>query len=292
MIRASGLYGRALVDLDTAERIGSVDEIIVDPHGPGIAGFVVSCDGSLVGTRKRMIVPMDTVHAIGPDALTVRTVGYPDDQSAMLDGLPRLSELTGRRMVSFGGRLLGEMADALVDEQDGRIIGYPLERTGVGSWIEAIFGLGWRSEQPDYVRADAPLRIGARLIVVPDEAIAAASDIDESPQFERPERTAIAAPPVEFGPTPSEIREAQSTTRPFSMDDILASDEANELAHHATAEHVGHPATDHDRGMTDEGLGLDAGLHDVDPDDDTALISPASTLRGKPRRRLQAERMR
>jgi len=30
MIRASELYGRVLVDLDTAENVGNVDEIIVD----------------------------------------------------------------------------------------------------------------------------------------------------------------------------------------------------------------------------------------------------------------------
>ena len=117
MIRASGLYGRAIVDLDTAERVGDVDEIIVDPSGPGVAGFVVACDRTLFGSRKRLIVPMEAVHAVGPDALTVRSVGRLDEQSAHLDGLPRLSELTGRRMVSFGGRLLGAMEDALIDEQ-------------------------------------------------------------------------------------------------------------------------------------------------------------------------------
>jgi hypothetical protein len=43
-----------------------------------------------------------------------------------------------------------------------------------------VFGLGWRSDRPDYVRADAALRIGARLIVVPDDAIASGSDLEES----------------------------------------------------------------------------------------------------------------
>src|SRR4051794_37004190 len=76
MIRASGLYGRAIIDLDTAERVGSVDEVIVDPYGPGIAGFVVTCDRSLIGARKRIIVPMEAIHAIGPDALTLRSVGH------------------------------------------------------------------------------------------------------------------------------------------------------------------------------------------------------------------------
>jgi sporulation protein YlmC with PRC-barrel domain len=275
MIRASALYGRSVVDLDTAERVGNIDEIIVDPYGPNIAGYVVSCERSMFGTRKRMIVPTEAIHAIGPDALTMRSVGRPDNQTAHIDALPRLSELTGRRMVSFGGRLLGAVEDALIDERDGRIIGYPLERSGAGSWIEAMFGLSWRSERPDYVRADAALRIGTRLIVVPDDAIAAASDLEDAELPDAPAMSSEAAPaPPE--PTPAAIRAAQATTTPFSMDDLA---------------------------VTDEGLGLqpsaqadpDAGDHErpaIDPEEDTGLIAVTGATRGRPRRRPQAERVR
>jgi hypothetical protein len=47
-----------------------------------------------------------------------------------------------------------------------------------------------------------------------------------------------------------------------------------------------------DRQVTDEGLGLDAGHRDVDPEEDTGLIAPASAPRYRPHRRPQAERMR
>jgi sporulation protein YlmC with PRC-barrel domain len=198
MIRASELYGRAVVDLDTAERVGEIDEIIVDPYAPGIAGYVVACERSMFGSRKRIIIPIEAFHSIGPDALTMRSVGAPGYQTAHLDSLPRLSELTGRRMVSFGG-LLGSVEDALVSEKDGRIIGYPLEKSDPGTWLEAMFGLGWKSERPDYVRADAALRIGARLIVVPDDAIAPGSDLDQA-ALEAPagrERPALAPAPTD-----------------------------------------------------------------------------------------------
>jgi len=270
MIRASGLYGRSIVDLDTAERVGSIDEVIVDPYGPGIAGFVVSCDRTLIGARKRIIVPMEAIHAIGPDALTLRSVGRPDEHAAMLDGLPRLSELTGRRMVSFGGRLLGTMADALIDERDGRIIGYPLERTGPTSWIESMFGFGLLPERTDYVRADAALRIGTRLIVVPDEAIASVADLDDSVPVERP---AIPAPPVHqelaapptFEHSPAVVRAAQDRTSPFSMDEILTPAERERMTEgreRIDEDRKQRAADDRADGVTDSGLGLDAGLRD------------------------------
>ena len=84
----------------------------------------------------------------------MRSVRKTEYHTAHLDALPRLSELTGRKMVSFGGRLLGAVEDALIDERDGRIIGYPLERSGPGTWLESVLGLGGWKEQPDYVRAD------------------------------------------------------------------------------------------------------------------------------------------
>lgn len=271
MIRASGLYGRAIVDLDTAERVGEVDEIIVDPSGPGVAGFVVRCARGLLASRKRLIVPMETVHAIGPDALTVRSAGRSEEHGAHLDALPRLSELTGRRMVSFGGRLLGAMEDALLDERDGRIIGYPLERSGPGTWLEAAFGLGWRADRTDYVRADAGLRIGARLIVVPDDAIASAGELEE----EVTDRPAITAPRTYDDPgfSPAEVRAASSATTPFAMDDVLTPEERPR-----------HP----DEVDT---ISASDGYREVDPEEDTVLIS-SGTSRVRPRRRPQAEKIR
>jgi len=274
MIRASGLYGRAIVDLDTAERVGEVDEIIVDPSGPGVAGFVVTCDRSFLARGKRLIVPMESIHAVGPDALTVRSAGRSDEHDAHLDSLPRLSELTGRRMVSFGGRLLGAMEDALIDERDGRIIGYPLEKSGPGTWLDAAFGLGWRSDRPDYVRADAGLRIGARLIVVPDDAIASAGELelDEDAIADRP---AITSPRTYEDPgfSPDDVRVASSTTTPFTMEEVLTPEER---PHHPDEIDTISARDGHD---------------DIDEEEDTVLISSGIT-RARPRRRPQAERMR
>ena len=53
MIRASELYGRVLVDLDSAEKVGNVDEIIIDIFGPCIAGYVVSTSHGLLARGQR-----------------------------------------------------------------------------------------------------------------------------------------------------------------------------------------------------------------------------------------------
>jgi sporulation protein YlmC with PRC-barrel domain len=278
MIRASGLYGRSVVDLDTAERVGAVDEIIVDPYAPGVAGYVVASDRSFFRRQTRTIVPLDAIHAIGPDALTMRSVGRSDEQAVYLDALPRLSELTGRRMVSFGGKLLGTVEDALVDERTGRIIGYPLERQGPGTWLDSVFGVGWKLERPDYVRADAALRVGTRLIVVPDDAVASGAELDELPPADgRADRPALApAPDPDTAPsvTPSR-RAAEARTRPFAMDELLGADDRDGQA------------------IAEDGRADDPGERDwssVDHDGDTGGLADGAG--GRPPRRPQAERMR
>jgi sporulation protein YlmC with PRC-barrel domain len=296
MIRASGLYGRAVIDLDTAERVGEIDDIIVDPYGPGIAGYVVACDRSVFRSKKRIIVPNDAVHAIGPDAVTMRSAGAPDYHTAHLDALPRLSELTGRRMVSYGGRFLGAVEDALVSERDGRIIGYPLERQGPSTWLDTAFGFNWRSERPDYVRADAALRIGARLIVVPDDAIATGGDLDE-PVLEAPthaDRPALAPAQADRSPT---IRSDDDEDRALTAASI----------HDASAQTT--PFKDRDLEVTDEGLGLEPASErdyldadederprydrpEPDSEEDTSIIAVAGVGRNRTRHRPQAEKIR
>jgi uncharacterized protein YrrD len=229
MIRASGLYGRALIDLDTADRIGYVDEIIVDPYGPCIAGFVVSKGRSVLGNRKSIIVAAEAIYAIGPDALTMRSTGRPPDETVYLGSLPRLSELAGRKMVSFGGKFLGTVEDALIDERDGRIIGYPLDGTPIASGLERLFSLGLKSERPEFVRANADLRVGARLIVVPDDAVTT-MDEEERPALPAASHGAtIPAPPLPEE-TPAPERKTPTTRHkrmavPFSeVEQVVAAD--------------------------------------------------------------------
>jgi sporulation protein YlmC with PRC-barrel domain len=309
MLRASELYGRSVVDLDSADRVGEVDEIIVDPFRPGVAGYVVSCDRSLFGQRKRIIIPIEAVHAIGPDAVTIRGIDRPGDHVAHLDALPRLAELTGRRMISYGGRLLGSVEDALIDERDGRIVGYPLARGGPRSWLDSVFGPGWRLDQPEYVRADGGLRIGNRLIVVPDSAITTADDLNEcaTPSVASPANDIL---PGDDVPGPDEIQQAGATTSPFSLHAILHEDPPIERDVIAEQTEVGRgpvgvsrPPEDADEeacevvGLStrptesgDEVIGLATGP--TTPDDDTVVLSPAPPRRGRAPRRSHGERVR
>ncbi|HUE75515.1 MAG TPA: PRC-barrel domain-containing protein [Chloroflexota bacterium] len=169
MKRSSELRGLAVVDLDAAEKVGTIDEVILDPESARVAGLVATSGHGLLGGGKQTLIPASSVFAIGTDALTVRSMGELADTSD-LASFPRLSQFTNRKMVTFGGTLVGTVSDVLIDLESGRIIGYAFEEHSGKSGIEGIFG--GRSERPlGYVRANANLRVGQDLITVPDDAV-------------------------------------------------------------------------------------------------------------------------
>src|SRR5215467_4598542 len=168
MIKGSQLVGRSVIDMEAAERLGKIKQIIVQRDGERVAGFIVAHGETIVGTGgKRRTIPASAVYSIGPDALTVR--GSRMLELAELDNLPRMSDIIGHKMVTRSGRLLGVIDDMLINGADGTIIGFVVGE-GVRNKLENIFN-PQRSRVRGYVRADADLHVGKELIVVPDDAL-------------------------------------------------------------------------------------------------------------------------
>src|SRR5713226_9481507 len=157
MIRATELAGRAVIDIDAAEKIGTIEKLILDPEGKRVAGFVVSKVG-FPGNREQTIIPSSAVHAIGPDAVTVKRDAVAADDIGRLESMPRGSDVIGRKVVTEDGRYLGKVDDVLIERADGRIFGYVLaDYKGQG-------------KRP-YLPADSNLRAGRDLIVASEEAM-------------------------------------------------------------------------------------------------------------------------
>ncbi len=167
------MEGRPLVDLDTAERLGEIEQLIVDPDARRVAGIVVKRGGSLLPSGAELVLPAAAVHAVGPDAVTISHSRATESPIAELADLPRIGDLRGRKVVTHGGTFAGTVDDVLVDEASGQLLGYSLAKPGPTSGLEALFG--GRPEPHGYVRADADLRLGESLMVVPDDAVSEAS---------------------------------------------------------------------------------------------------------------------
>lgn len=187
MIRAKELSGRAVVDVDAAEKLGKIDRIVLDPETRRVAGFVVSKGSSIFNNDKDIVIPASSVHAVGPDAVTVHRTA--ELAGGAFEGLPRVSDIAGRKVVSDQGRLMGTVDDVLIDEVDGRIIGYSLSGDGLDDTLRNV-GSDDRSDarRSAFLRADANLRAGKDLIVAPEDAIS----------FDWDTMTAVRAEPVDM----------------------------------------------------------------------------------------------
>ena len=173
MIRATELGGKAVVDVDAAEKLGKVDRVVLDPDARRIAGFVVVKGSSLLGTGEHLVLPASSVHAIGPDAITVhhRQGTGADAAPADLKHLPRVSDMVGRNVVSDQGQLLGTVDDVLIDETNGRIIGYALSEGDLDDKLKHMLSKRGEGKRGGFLRADADLRAGKDLIVAPESAL-------------------------------------------------------------------------------------------------------------------------
>lgn len=172
MIKGSNLIGRSVVDMDAAEKLGKVKEIIVQQDGERVAGFVVSHAENILGSGgTRRSIPASALNAIGPDAITVHGRNVTEEAASELEALPRMSDVTGHKMMTQSGRLIGTIDDLLVDSIDGSIIGFTVGED-IKSKLENMFS-AHRAHNAGYVRADADLQVGDDLIVVPDDAFVA-----------------------------------------------------------------------------------------------------------------------
>jgi uncharacterized protein YrrD len=214
MIRANELVGRAVVDMDAAERLGHIKEIIVDREGHHVAGFVVARGESIFGGGTRRTIPASALHVIGPDAITIRGSAIKQNTDD-LKSLPRVSDIIGRKMVTQSGRLLGSIGDVLIEREDGEIVGFALSE-GAKSKLESIFG-GEKAHVTCYVRADADLQVGNDLIVVPDDALVQPESKPESTPTQTASQPAAAAPtqatPGRWGTTQGQSDRRSAWTR-------------------------------------------------------------------------------
>ena len=219
MIRATELAGRAVVDIDAAEKVGAIDKIILDPDGRKVAGFVVTRAGSgFPGSKAQTLIASSAVHAIGPDAVTVRQSAVAGHDTGRLETLPRGSDVIGRKVVSEDGRFLGKVSDVLIDRADGRIVGYLLSDHTPGAKFEEMFGKDKKKpRESPYLPADAKIRTGRDLIVASEDAVSYDwTDEPASPGTGTPMSLWGYSPP----PSPIEPPAARDIEPPVTADDV------------------------------------------------------------------------
>lgn len=102
------LIGRAVLSLDTANKLGQVHDVIIEPISGRLAGFSIQRPDQSVA-----LVPFQEVHHVGDDALMVNAdhVAVPAEESPLKDYRLGKNQLIGVKVITEQGKLMGNVAN-------------------------------------------------------------------------------------------------------------------------------------------------------------------------------------
>ena len=145
MIRISKLKGQRVLARSTAQLIGSIGQLLVEPA----TARVVACGvEGVVG--KATVLPWSSISTIGPDAVMVESAEQLTEPDAKSQGfVTDLFALNGRPLLTEHGDSIGRLEDVEVDEASGRVVS--LHVAGMSIPLDRFVSLG-----PDAVIVPAP----------------------------------------------------------------------------------------------------------------------------------------
>jgi sporulation protein YlmC with PRC-barrel domain len=131
---ANGLHKRAVVSLDDGQRIGYVEDLLLDLQALELAALVVK------GDKGETVLPSQLIKAVGVDAVTVDSVSSTQSNANALPGVRPFTKLHNLKVVDSAGTMVGHLHDIVIDPSSGAIVSLLLRSGGV-------FELGTRTER-------------------------------------------------------------------------------------------------------------------------------------------------
>ena len=133
----SELKGRAVIDIMTAKRVGSVDDLVLDRQTYQIVGLKFK--SGLFSAAQT--VPAHSIKGVGDDAITLQL--EKEDQPASSDeptpqNLPALSQVIGNSVVTEGGKHIGEITNIQLSLQPLAITRYEISKGDIFSKTHAV----------------------------------------------------------------------------------------------------------------------------------------------------------
>ncbi len=151
------LSGLAIIDIRDGKKLGTVGETVISPDDGSLLGFVIKSGGLL--NQDESAVEIEDVRSIGADAITVEGEDIVHDMNATPEAFQQARNgdraLIGRKVVTQGGTLVGQIADLVISEDERRATGM-------------ILGSGM-FERGDALSTDRIASVGPDVVIVTDE---------------------------------------------------------------------------------------------------------------------------
>jgi uncharacterized protein YrrD len=156
LVTGSAIRGLPVVTIADGEDVAEVRDVIYSPEAGRIVGLTLNKRGFLRG-RRREVLPAETIHAIGRDAVMVddeTSLIHPEAAPADVGAPPAGRDVTGNEVLTEGGESLGQVRDVIVlVGSKGEVVGYEI---------------GTASGEPGYIPLPAQLAVSGSALVVPE----------------------------------------------------------------------------------------------------------------------------
>lgn len=130
MRNSKDLIGKSVVGIDEGRLLGTVRDVYLDPSLEWLAGVHLGKEGLI--SRRSLVIPREAIAVLGIDYILTRSSDVVTDEKSLpaSERWIRLDKLQGREVDTTGGTRVGNIGDAILDEQ-ARIVGFTLSRVYV-----------------------------------------------------------------------------------------------------------------------------------------------------------------
>jgi uncharacterized protein YrrD len=124
------LKDTAVVSINKGEKVGAVEDVLIDSANRRVAALKVQSGGFL--RRSQNYLPYDAIQSIGKDAIMIQD---PDVLKDKYEGTPpelhNLGNVTSVRVVTDTGTYIGNVSSVHFEPEDGHITEYEVNPGGI-----------------------------------------------------------------------------------------------------------------------------------------------------------------
>ncbi|AEG13804.1 PRC-barrel domain protein [Desulfofundulus kuznetsovii DSM 6115] len=162
MRKSKQFIGMPVISLQEGQQIGVVRGLVVDPEKKAVAALIIEQKGWF---KEQKYVPFNRVHSVGENVITVDRSSNAERGAKLPDIVKLVKDrtgITGARIVTESGTLLGQVDEYYVDLEAGDIVGLEFS----GGFLDSVIS-GRAFLDTTFVRT-----IGKEVIVTSNEALA------------------------------------------------------------------------------------------------------------------------
>lgn len=172
-MRITQLRSLRVISLSEALKMGTVDDVLLDPTCRWVAALRVRNGGAM---SKTHLVMRQAVKRVGQHAVIIGApMGVTEESETSVDRLIDLKTFIGLEVVTDEGTLLGRIHDAEIDAQTLNIIDYDLVRNFWDNYLQT----GLR------VSAENTLSGSKDVLIVPESSLHKGGPIIDAPDTPR-----------------------------------------------------------------------------------------------------------